>query len=116
MVKFDCPECGMPVLADEASYAHIVCDWCQRVIEFDEEAPPYTEDAWLTGGGDNVQASSWLALQFASRHVGNRELWLFCYACCRRLLGRIEAAVDRAERDVQDPQARAQAHASAWFV
>jgi hypothetical protein len=116
MVKFDCFDCGMPVLADEDSYAQVVCDWCEHLIEFDEEAPPYTEDDWLSAGAGNAQASSWLAIQFAAHHVRDRELWLFCYACCRRLLGRIEGALDRAEFEVNDRQAREQAFASAWSV
>jgi hypothetical protein len=116
MVKFDCHDCGMPVLADEDSYAQVVCEWCEHLIEFDEEAPPYTEDDWLSGGGENVQRASWLALQFGMRHVGDRETWLFCYACCRRILGRVEGAVDRAEREVKDQQARERAFASAWFL
>src|SRR6476620_8590975 len=95
MVKFRCPQCETPVLTDAAAGALVTCGWCQFRITV-RDGTPFTESDWLKG------SDAYLLLQFARRHVSDRKLWLFCYACSRRILDRIEAAIDGAERDADN--------------
>jgi hypothetical protein len=110
MVKFECPERGSLALTSEPAGAAVSCPWCDSRLTVRGQTP-FTEDDWQT------HSHVFLLLQFARRHASDRKLWLFCYACARRILGRVEGAVDQAERRVgQRSGWKKKAHSAAWLL
>jgi hypothetical protein len=93
LVKFDCPKCASLVLTTGGIGEVVRCGWCGSPVAI-AGATPFTEQDWLS------HTDPFLLLQFARSHVSDRKLWLFCYACARRILERVLDGVEQGERRV----------------
>lgn len=109
MFQFRCPNCECNLLTSKRAGAQVECGWCRSLIRVRERSP-FTEEDWLTSEDE------YLLLQYARRQVSDRKLWLFCYACCRRVLERLGQAVDLAERHPDDPASRRKASQASYHA
>jgi hypothetical protein len=109
LLKFECMPCGSPLLTDQPAGARVRCGWCRSTVEVAGESP-FTESDFLTAD------DAYLLLQFARRHASDRKLWLFAYACSRRILERVAAALDRAEGNPGEAPSRKKARQAAQLI